>query len=69
MMTSDFSWRQTLKKPPDLGKYCLQYRLRKYISDEIADDNGGKSTNFVVRPNKKLSVFQVMGLKILGWVG
>ena len=30
---------------------------------------GSISTNFAVRPNKKLSVFQVNGLKIFGWLG
>ena len=39
---------------PNLGLYCLQQRPPKYI---------------YTRPNKKISVFQVTGLKILRRVG
>ena len=39
---------------PNLGPYCLQQRLSKYI---------------IQGQIKKISVFQVTGLKILGRIG
>ena len=38
LQTRFFSWKQTRRTAPNLGPYCLQYRLPKNISRQGADD-------------------------------